>query len=320
MKENKFETKQPIKKNAQARLKKAAKSGWTITDSPKNGKCGLLFSQTSPLGEKFDFEIEFDGTKEDLCLQVKKTADSFDPIDHAGSFIEANRNVSDVLCNIAARHKDAKDIHQMKKDLATNLRGKVSIKTIITENIDNSNFCEGIAECFQNSIEDDDENMVRKGYYMLDAYQKNNIDDFLIAVCGLSMESLIKEVEKDRNGHYQNMEELAVNIVNLLCIEELYKDVTIYVNNTRISSERRCKEESSFDVDGVSYYVLNEYDVTDDVSDGNPETVTLTYKDKLSEALEYGLGLDIEGQLNKLGAAYELFVEQIDGNSLTFVE
>lgn len=61
--------------------------------------------------------------------------------------------------------------------------------------IDNKEKTEAFKKAFTHEIESDDEPDWRAGYYMLKAVLDNNIDDFLIAVCGWSAESLLNIAE-----------------------------------------------------------------------------------------------------------------------------
>lgn len=69
----------------------------------------------------------------------------------------------------------------------------VQMAGIVNQYSDYSSFCEAFAAALLNSIETDDEKPERLGRYALKAIHENNFDDFLIAICGWSLESLMKK-------------------------------------------------------------------------------------------------------------------------------
>ena len=58
---------------------------------------------------------------------------------------------------------------------------------------DSDEKCDSFVSTFLEEVDSDDESYSKKGYYMLKAIQENNLEDFLIAVCGWSAESLLKK-------------------------------------------------------------------------------------------------------------------------------
>ena len=64
--------------------------------------------------------------------------------------------------------------------------------------------CDFFVSTFLKELESDDERYSKKGHYMLKAIKENNLEDFLIAVCGWSPESLLKKsyLIPDNNGTF----------------------------------------------------------------------------------------------------------------------
>lgn len=58
---------------------------------------------------------------------------------------------------------------------------------------DSEEKCESFVNTFIRELESDGEKYSKKGYYMLKAIKENNLNDFLIAVCGWSSETLLKK-------------------------------------------------------------------------------------------------------------------------------
>ena len=67
------------------------------------------------------------------------------------------------------------------------------IADVLTQYGDYDAFLESFSNVFLQSIETDDEKPVRLGRYALKAIKDNSLDDFLIAICGWSLESLMKK-------------------------------------------------------------------------------------------------------------------------------
>ena len=67
------------------------------------------------------------------------------------------------------------------------------IADVLTQYGDYDSFLESFSNAFLQSIETDEEKPVRLGRYALKAIKDNSFDDFLIAICGWSLESLMKK-------------------------------------------------------------------------------------------------------------------------------
>lgn len=67
------------------------------------------------------------------------------------------------------------------------------IADLLTQYGDYDAFLESFSNAFFQSIETDEEKPVRLGRYALKAIKDNSIDDFLIAICGWSLETLMKK-------------------------------------------------------------------------------------------------------------------------------
>lgn len=88
----------------------------------------------------------------------------------------------------------------MEKTCICTLKETVISQILNADDADDK--CEHFAEAFFDSIETDDEPQSRCGRYMLKAILENSLDDFLIAVCGWSAESLMKKatILRDTDG------------------------------------------------------------------------------------------------------------------------
>ena len=67
----------------------------------------------------------------------------------------------------------------------------MDIVSVLSEYGDYDGFCESFAKALLDSMRTDDEKPERMGHYMLKAIKDNSFDDFLIAICGWSLESLM---------------------------------------------------------------------------------------------------------------------------------
>lgn len=79
------------------------------------------------------------------------------------------------------------------------------IKNILKSE-DSEEKCDVFVSTFIKELDSDDESYSKKGYHMLKAIQENNIENFLIAVCGWNAESLLKKalVIPDENSDFND--------------------------------------------------------------------------------------------------------------------
>lgn len=71
-------------------------------------------------------------------------------------------------------------------------------------------FCESFANALLTSMKTDVEKPVRMGHYAFKAINENNFEDFLIAICGFSLESLMRRaliIPNDTNQFHEEIEE-----------------------------------------------------------------------------------------------------------------
>ncbi|MGF7012013.1 hypothetical protein M2146_002567 [Lachnospiraceae bacterium PF1-22] len=116
----------------------------------------------------------------------------------------------------------------------------------------------------------------------------------------------------------KNMKKLASEIVRLLVKEDMFENVAIYADNTRLSDTKRSSDDKEITINDITCYV-NDCDVTQVVEYSNPKTVTMTFEGALYDAINEGF-LDVEEKLNVLGTEYGLFVERGHAWSLAFYE
>lgn len=100
----------------------------------------------------------------------------------------------------------------MEKTCICTLKETVISQILNADDADDK--CEHFAEAFFNSIETDNEPRSRCGRYMLKAISENSLEDFLIAVCGWSAESLMKmaTILRDTDGIFHDKIEEATFI------------------------------------------------------------------------------------------------------------
>lgn len=75
---------------------------------------------------------------------------------------------------------------------------KASKETIgkLTEFLKDTDKAEAFAEVFQREMQSDTENPCRMGHYMAKAIIEDNIEDFLVAICGWTSKTLVQFTEK----------------------------------------------------------------------------------------------------------------------------
>ena len=92
----------------------------------------------------------------------------------------------------------------------------MDIVSVISEYGDYDGFCESFAKALLDSMRTDDEKPERMGHYMLKAIKDNSFDDFLIAICGWSLESLMKQAhiipDKESQFHEEIIDATFVGI------------------------------------------------------------------------------------------------------------
>ena len=69
----------------------------------------------------------------------------------------------------------------------------MDIVSVLSEYGDHDGFCESFANALFDSMRTDDEKPERIGHYLFKAIKDNSFDDFLIAICGWSLETLMKQ-------------------------------------------------------------------------------------------------------------------------------
>ncbi len=90
----------------------------------------------------------------------------------------------------------------------------MDIVSVLSECGDHDGFCESFANALFNSLCTDYENPERKGRYLFKAIKDNSFDDFLIAICGWSLESLMKQAHILPDKESQFHDEI-IDAVNL---------------------------------------------------------------------------------------------------------
>lgn len=92
----------------------------------------------------------------------------------------------------------------------------MDIVGVLSEYGDYDGFCESFANAFLESIRTDDEKTVRMGHYLFKAIKDNSFDDFLIAICGWSLKSLMKKAliipDEDFQFHNEVVDAIYVSI------------------------------------------------------------------------------------------------------------
>lgn len=154
-----------------------------------------------------DFEIYdkvFEGEVD--CKTLEEVFIMFNTTSHPEGYKGRNLSVSDVVevmeggTDIGFYYCDSVGF----KCVAFNLTGAAISQILNADNADEK--CEHFAKVFFDSIETDDEPRSRCGRHMLKAILENSLDDFLIAACGWSAESLMKKatILRDTDGMFHD--------------------------------------------------------------------------------------------------------------------
>lgn len=85
----------------------------------------------------------------------------------------------------------------------------------------------------------------------------------------------------------ENMDALALEIIEFLQKNDLFQDVSIYCNNKRISSNV-ITEGDLVKTELGAYYVIGNCNVSSIVEFNNPNTITMTFEGPLYMVLNYG--------------------------------
>lgn len=92
----------------------------------------------------------------------------------------------------------------------------MDIVGVLSEYGDYDGFCESFANALLDSMRTDDEKPARMGHYLFKAIKDNSFDDFLIAICGWSIESLMKQAhiipDKESQFHEEIIEAKLIGV------------------------------------------------------------------------------------------------------------
>lgn len=96
------------------------KTGWSISDTGfgPDSEPGWELSQYSPAGEDFSFGVCHNNDYEKAIEDIKDYANNFDEDEHIEMWIEARHNGVAGVPSTRELVEDAKDIHEMLKELA----------------------------------------------------------------------------------------------------------------------------------------------------------------------------------------------------------
>ena len=175
-------------------------------DLKKKGWQGCPFVDFEIYDKVFEGEVD--------CKTLEEVFIMFNTTSHPEGYKGRNLSVSDVVevmeggTDIGFYYCDSVGF----KCVAFNLTGAAISQILNADNADEK--CEHFAKSFFDSIETDDEPRSRCGRHMLKAILENSLDDFLIAVCGWSAESLMKKatILHDTDGMFHDKIEEATFI------------------------------------------------------------------------------------------------------------
>lgn len=105
----------------------------------------------------------------------------------------------------------------------------------------------------------------------------------------------------------ENMEALAVEIIEFLQERDMFQDVNIYCNNKCLSSRQLANSDKAETKLGV-YYISGNCSTASVVEYNNPSTITMTFEGPLYHALNYGPA-KTEDSFRKLFNKYGLYFE-----------
>lgn len=106
------------------------------------------------------------------------------------------------------------------------------------------------------------------------------------------------------------MEKLAIELVDLLVENDMYTDVTIYVNNEAWSIGYGRTTERKLTPKGNAFFVTNCVNVEKKLEYANGKTVTFTFEGPLYAAINYHDTAHIRSKMDKLFQKYRLYAEQ----------
>ena len=98
--------------------------GWGIRSfNPGESSADICFEATSPLGEEVLAEVNFDGSFDDLCVQVKKSAEAFDVKEHLGVLLTLRGQNGVPVLPDEDFENDCNQIKAMREGLSSLLEG-----------------------------------------------------------------------------------------------------------------------------------------------------------------------------------------------------
>ena len=113
-------------------------------------------------------------------------------------------------------------------------------------------------------------------------------------------------------------EKMALELIRYLQVNEMFRDVNLYLNGKRYSSSPHNGDQLKRTRYGP-YYITDNVDVSEYVEYFNSETITMTFEGELYEALNYDDG-SISTAINDIAYDYGLYFEQGNAWNLAFYE
>lgn len=113
---------------------------------------------------------------------------------------------------------------------------------------------------------------------------------------------------KNKKSHTEKMDELALDLIDFLQKNNLFHDITIYVNQKRLSSnpsEQATEHKTPFG----AYYVTNNINVAEFIEYNNPDTITMSFEGPLYHMINYGSQKE-QNRFENIFKKYGLYTEQ----------
>lgn len=109
----------------------------------------------------------------------------------------------------------------------------------------------------------------------------------------------------------ENMEKLAMQLIDYFSKKELFYDMNIYVNNKSYSSDNYDHDAELHLTDkGTKYYAKNGIDIAKQVEYSNPDTITMTFEGPLYDLINYHDYNFVEKLSKRFFNKYNLYLDQ----------
>lgn len=112
-------------------------------------------------------------------------------------------------------------------------------------------------------------------------------------------------------------EQMALELIRYLQENDMFTDVSLYLNNKRYSSSQH-NDDLVEETEYGPYYITDDVDVSDYVEYFNAHTITMTFEGPLYDALNYAYDNTVSDDISAIAASYGLYFEQGNAWNLAF--